>query len=402
MLGSHRISKQKISSRKIAKKVKEEKMAGRFDRKEVSGQLQERTKDSFDNRKDSGRFGSYFQTGGEIEFKRWVCGEGDHTFDIIPFIVSEDHPAPSKLKKGKFAYKVDIYTHANIGPNDDIFVCPLMFHKSECCICKERKRLLDAGQKWEDVKHLSPQKRTIYNIMCYDNDEEINKGIQIWDPAFWNMEEHLLRISKNPRTGGIIAYADPWEGRYITFNRTGTKKDNTRYTGHALYERDYQIDEDLLAAAIDPIQIIHIPTNEELYEAFYGQAPVSTGAQTLRPGPGRPAPAAAAESDVRDYEDPPPAEQPPPPLRRGPGSRPAGPPTPPADASVATCPGGGVFGQDVDKLEACPKCTLWNECARENEAQLSAGGPAPAPRRPGPAPAGGGPSKLRRPPAGAR
>lgn len=234
-----------------------------YDRKKAKKALLDQTKEAY-NKKDSGSFTSIIRG----DTRTWRCGEGKHKIDIIPFLVGKKH---WKKKQGDFAYFLEVWTHGNVGPNDDVVVCLNKTLGEECPICNYRKQLQQSGEGDEDtIKALRPKQRTLYNIVCYDSDEQRQKGVQVWDVAHFFMEQKLLAIATDDETGELIAYADPDDGKRISFQRKGSGAGNTSYLGHKLVDRDYKITDKILAQAYSLDEVLIILSYQEIERMLFG------------------------------------------------------------------------------------------------------------------------------------
>jgi hypothetical protein len=292
---------------------------------------------------------------GVVFFK---CDAKDHLIDIIPYVAGSNDPNP-KIKEGKFAFVLIIWRHTNIGVSKDDFICMNLTYKKPCPICEDRAEAIESGDVGR-AKALKPIETCIYNIVCYDNDKELMKGVQIWAVAHWNFQRHLDKIANRPRAGGVIPYACPNNGKSIFFNREGTKLETTKYTGHTFDDRNYVISDEILAQAWSLDDLIHIPTYEEAYEAHYGESvkakPAGAEQALESKVAGRRVLEAGKPPETQKSEAKEVAPELPPPT----------PPRPSVSGDPA-CPGKGVFGKDLDQLDGCRTCEIYDNCGRRNQ-----------------------------------
>jgi len=336
-------------------------------RKSIREQMKKRIEESHNRKDATGRFGTIFKE--DVSRPFWKCSADEHLIDIIPFVAGPDMPLDPKTRRkqaeeGEYAYVLDIWVHRGVGVNEDSYVCPANYGKP-CPICEYRKELRDQDASDDEIRKLNRSRRTIYNIVCYDSEEEERKGVQIWDVAYQYMEEELLARSKKKRTGEPIIFADPEVGKSISFIREGTGKLNTTFKGHEFVDRvvdgqEYVIPDEILEQALPLDQIIHVPTYEELYEAFFGEAPPDrTTREEQREESRRAAPSRSRvvrkeekeESVETSTEVDSEAEK-------------------SKSVSDNPCPAGGRFGVDIEKLPECAECEVWDECAREEQRLL--------------------------------
>jgi hypothetical protein len=140
---------------------------------------------------------------------------------------------------------------------------------------------------------------------------------------------------------------------------------STEFLGHRFEDRQgYTIGPELLAAAKCLDEEIVIPSYDDLYLAFHGVMPgeelPATKAAEPAPQeqdiPSERAEEQAAPAGRRMLRTPAPEETP----AEEPAAEAAAP-----EEKVNKCIGGGVFGQDADKLPKCNECEddIWQECA---------------------------------------
>jgi hypothetical protein len=232
--------------------------------------------------------------------------------------------------------------------------------------------------EWAKIK---PKHRSALLIWCHDSTEEENKGPQIWVISYFFFGEKLDEITKITGPTGIIGvrpYYDPNVGESIVFSKVKKGKDNVEYIGHRFQPRLQPIPDWVLDKAyfhLDDCFKLE-PTQEEMYQAFYGKPhkegetaiPVHLTTQAAPSPSASPTPEAAATPST-----PPP---PPPPVASSP-TQVAPQPTPQAATTVASpspsstgvvCPGGGRFGVDFNSLDLCKnECPVWDNCADESE-----------------------------------
>ena len=234
--------------------------------KQLRESLLRRTEQSHNSRDSYGGFKSIFKEGLDVTF--WDCREGTHLIDILPYQAGENDPYN---KPGDYTYVLDVWVHYGVGPNDDSYICLAKTYGKPCPICEHKRELQKQGDVDEDeIKALNPKRRVIYAIICYDSEKEEDKGVQIWEVAHFFMERHLSELAKNPRTGGFILFADPTsEGKSIQFTKRGRGAGNVEFIGHKFVDRDYDIPDEILDQVPCLDELIHIPTYEEVYEAFH-------------------------------------------------------------------------------------------------------------------------------------
>jgi len=217
---------------------------------------------------------------------------GDHYWSIIPYLCGSQDPevVAGRMKEGDPTYTVGVYPHKNIGPNNDRYICLARTYGLPCPICEYRNELArDPDADEEIVKSLRTSKYMSYVYYIWDRDNE-SKGVVIYEISGYFFERELQAQAKSARGGGYIPFmsplAGPGGGRDIDFKVTmaGSNQD---WTGVKFEERQQPIPDHILAQAIVPLDdLLHVPSYEELYEAFYGsggaaepQAEAATGTE---------------------------------------------------------------------------------------------------------------------------
>lgn len=321
--------------------------------------------------------------------------EGTLILDIIPFVMGSDFN--EHYKAGNTYYNVDVWVHNNVGPTGDTVVCPSATFGKPCPICEERERRARNGEDNDTrIKPLRPKRRCVYNIWVHDPARtEQNKGVQLFEIAHFSFESELLTISRDPLTGEFTIFADPDQGKTVCFDRKGTGRENTRYSGFRFLDRKAPIPDAILEQAVSLETVVTVLPYADIAAKFYGDdQEQQPGDDTTSNVPNNPA--IAAENDPYDYST---AAAAPPPTKDddlGPGcpseqaatappkaalrQRPA--PTPQKTApvataapeqrtAIATCPVaeyGGIFGETTDKFPQCTTCSLWDDCTEQFDA----------------------------------
>ena len=345
-------------------------MAKNKSRSAMDEDLNSRTEKAYQSREGEKTFFGAFKR--DENFPQWYADKGEHELDIIPYKAGSQDP---KAQEGAFNYVCDYLAHRNVGPRELWFLCLDQYNKA-CPICEHRNELRKnppTGSRAikdhdEEVKALRPKRRVIYNVVVYDNNEQQEKGVQVWEASHYLTEANIMDAAKLPkkRGGGLITFAHPDadKGHTVIFERTG-ENENTRYKRFSLEPRDYDIEDNLLDACFTLDELLHMPTYEEIRDAFWDRGSDedeeeeeprrSRGRQDedeeaeeeLTPTPHRRK--AKARDDNEDPEEP----------RRGRRSKAT------KDKGEDKCPvPGGVFGKDADDFDECEDCDFWRSCVK--------------------------------------
>jgi gp32 DNA binding protein like len=338
-------------------------------------QLLKRTEESYKRKESFGPEYTIFKKDIQVQF--WVPKAGVHVIDIVPFIVGDKMPIEAGVKEGDLAYVLDIWVHRRVGVNDAQFVCMAKNYNLRCPICEHQRELKKEDEYDADlVKSLYPSRRVVYNILCYDSDEELKKDIQVFEIAHWYMEKHLVPLALDNRTKQFLPFADPFNGKSIQFECKQTtfeikkadgKSDKGKgmdFFAHKFLDRDYELADEYLNMAHQLDQLVHLPEYEEVYESYWGEAPVKEESKetttTVRP---------RGRGAVQHPEDKPQAAAGPTTRRLRPGAQAANAGT----EESAQCPHEGKWGEDIDQLAECQQCDVYDKCATRSD-ELKASG----------------------------
>ncbi len=345
------------------------------DRARMTEELNQRVEQSYETRDNASNFtGSFIK---DTMPPLWVPANGEHEFDIIPYYSGNQDPS---LSPDKFTHKLEYKSHRDVGPAKVWFLCPVQFGKA-CPICEHREEIrtdppTDKNQiegHEQMVKDLYPRRRMLYNIVCYDSEEEEDKGIQAWEISHHYSEKELMVAAKLPKKmgGGYISFAHPDidKGQTILLDRSGEGR-KSKYV-YKFVKRDYEISDELLDAAYTLDELLYLPTHKEIYDAYWDKS----GEEAVEEEP----------DPDRDYA-----------RRERPAENPVEEPTgrrkrmSQTTTTVAIgelkCPlPGGTFGVDHDDFDGCDTCDIWNECAKakvtEPTEEEPKEEPTPEPRR---------------------
>lgn len=207
----------------------------------------------------------------------WNPASADHIIDIIPWEVAGNMPLGDGMipvsEAGDIDYELDLFVHRFVGSSKKQFVCPKANFGKPCPICEKKDEYgwredKDFYDKY--VAPLSPKQRVFYLIWDRKNEETEAKGVQIWDSSYHFTKKQIKPLADNPRSGGVIAYHDPDDGRHIMFKLNKKSKTSHEYTGWRLEQRDEPIPEEILdqSFSLDGVIKMH-PTYKEIKEAFY-------------------------------------------------------------------------------------------------------------------------------------
>jgi len=322
-------------------------MASDLDRK-----LAEAIAKSYSKRDSGGKFKGIFRD--DVELKFWKCSADEHHIDILPYLTAKQDPD----------YWLDVYTHSKVGVNENTYVCMADSFSKPCPICKyinDIKKDPNVSEEQAQAVWAAQHavRRSIYNIICNDNNKEQDKGIQIFDVAWWNMEKHLGALCKR-KDGGFNTPFALKNGSELFFTRSGSGPKNTNFYGHRFEPRDYNYPDEILTQTYPLDQLIVLPEYEELKEIFYS-------ALDLDPTPAKVVDMKPAETNrvFREAQS----------MNENAGVRQPEEKHTHTSRALKECPAGGKFGIDIGNYPECKTCDIFDTCSDEKE--FSSGNKSP-------------------------
>jgi hypothetical protein len=316
-----------------------------FDRDKMQKDLMKRTEESM-NRKEGDSSSKYFQPELDfILFRMTTTKDDPHLIDIIPFKVGKHFPTHDNrriMQEGEFAYVLDLYVHSNIGPGKFMFVCMAKNYGERCAVCDYIAELVKKGKEWDDYSNIAAKRRCSYNIVCYDTKKETDKGIQVLEASHRYTEKAFLEQAKSVRGGGVTAFAHPDVGKSIKFFVANDEYKTV--SGHGFVDRDYKISDELLDKAHSLDDLIYLPTYKEVYDALNDK-----GADKAEEDWDKVTKEALPKEEAKAQEAPQATKEPEPVKQEEP-------------QQALICQLGGVFGIDVDQLDGCMTCKIYDPC----------------------------------------
>jgi len=192
----------------------------------------------------------------KLSIKQYKATEGDNFLRILPPLDPEAY------------FGLAIFVHYNLGPDkNDAFLCPRMMKKERCVICERQDALKAKGVEdtvWKKLGCFPP--RYLYLARDCKNDETMDEGTQLYD-APQTVNNEILTLSKDRRSGEVVDVSDPDDGKLLVFTRTGMKATNTRYSGFEL-EKDDPIPEEWLDNLPELEDCLQYASEEDMLKAL--------------------------------------------------------------------------------------------------------------------------------------
>lgn len=204
----------------------------------------------------------------------WRPKYGTHIIDLIPYLAGKEDPQNSENTP---VYTFTYYVHRFVGPANADVICLEQMGKGTCAICEHRNRLREEGKSDEIWKKLFPKERNLYNVVCYNLNEEA-KGIQIWDESEFYSQRNISPLAREKGRGGAkdkkINFVDPDNGKSIEFEIQApvSKDDYKKYIGFKFRKRDgYTLKDSILDDANTLDELIEYPSEEMVEEIYWGE-----------------------------------------------------------------------------------------------------------------------------------
>lgn len=322
-------------------------------RKQIREQMQKRHDEAYKRKDDSGKFKTIFAA--LALDKIFKCGEGDHSLDFIPYVAGPNDPHTAE---GEWTYNLDVFVHRKIGVNEDDYLCLNLNYGLPCPICEYQAKLQKQDDYDEDeVKALRPTRRVIYNVWCHDNDKEERRGVLLFNSSQYRFSSPLTEQSKKKKGGGYVYFADPDDGKIVSFRRIGMGPRNTQFVAFTFEDREGAIPDDILNQAVCLDKLLHIPTYDEIEKAFFGGEKGKEDSEESTSEDDVPEPEDLEGEETKETEE---TEE---------------------ESKEDECPSGYEFGVDFSAYDECDDCDVRKECrAKKKEAPKEK--EAPPSRRP--------------------
>jgi hypothetical protein len=267
-------------------------------------------------------------------------------FDFIPFkITTKNHPAiQDGAKIGDEVFSLEYKVHQNVGPKRAKVVCLSMFGKP-CPICEyQRKIAQEKGWKDNDVKALFPKARAIYNVI---NKMKGDNKIILLDASVKTLDEALRTAASSYKERKGLAkfpFASLTEGFTVncdvTMKELPANKANpnpkpfAEYINFSFEKRDDQYPASFIDKAYPLDSFLKIQTYEQIENLFYGGEAEEDNSDSFEKEVEEEAPKKKEESKKESGDK---------------------------------CPHGGRYGVDINKLDNCDDCELWQDCRKEKK-----------------------------------
>lgn len=227
--------------------------------------LVDRVSEAYETKEKTGKFGLYLK---DLKNPIWKPKNGIHIIDIIPFLSGGADPNP-KVKQGDMVYRIDVFTHSNVGCTEDRVLCLARTYGKPCPICEyissqyanENPETLDVVR----LKKMDAKRRVVYNVLISG---DTASGVHIFEVSHYLFDIELSTMALNKRTGNFYPFHDPDNGMSIGFEKSGEGV-GTKYKGFERIERSGPISDAVLEQAAILDLHLDVMSYKELKEKFY-------------------------------------------------------------------------------------------------------------------------------------
>lgn len=283
---------------------------------------------------------------------------GRYVIDIVPYETTDPNH-PDDLEPGTIWYKRAFVIHHGVGPNNDSVVCPVSIGK-KCPLHEERARLSKKnkdGEHDEAIKELKGQTYVAFNILNPDDNDAISVFLMS-QGKFWSADAGLKTELEDAGNEKNLTFYDTEGGKtlHVRFS-------DDSYAGHKFLrcskinfkKRDDMDEDEILGKAVNLDEFLNVLPYDKLKNLFL-QMDEEDGKKEEPKEKKRKRKKKKEKPDEEADDDEKPKE------KKG-------------KVKVKTkkdkgkknkCPGGGRFGKDLDKLDECDDCPIWDECEEAN------------------------------------
>ena len=315
--------------------------------------------------------------------------KGTSKLRIVSYIISvAKHP--SGRLKGDVWPERRFSMHYNVGADPKSYICPRSVGQ-RCPICEYRVKLSKSSNPDEQlIKDLRPKERVLYNVIDMNVDPN---AVLLWDVSYYNFTKKLdEEINEGPEEYSDFAMPNE-DGMYLSVRfaekTMGASKPFLEASRidfspvedaipDELFEQALDLDKTLKVFSYEDLEAIFLEMDEGTGES--GETPTDTPSEeSNKEEPNKEeskkttraprtsskpketdtseedaaAKAAAAEKARKDA------------IRAAKAAEKAAALKP--QETENECPGGGIFGESTDTLEACDACPKWDACITKKE-----------------------------------
>lgn len=310
------------------------------------------------------------------DVNKFQSNTDQNKIDIIPYIVTDENNLDIEvcgIKVGDPWYRKPFYTHKNVGPNDEIVICPNTIGK-KCPICEYVAKKRREGAEYEELKDDYRKLRYLYNVIPID-DEDHEEEFHIWDYSDFLFERKLMDEMKK---GNVDEeFASPEDGQTLKirwieehfgknkFGKAGAVDGIKREPySEEIIDDAPNLDEVLVIHSYKKLEGMFLDLDDEDFEGeeenqgkeVEEEVEKTSTRRSYRKGKKEKEP----EKENEEEKD----EKP-----KGRRGRSTGRKRKEETTSDDKCPHGYRFGVDTEEYEECENCKIYDDCLDEKLAK---------------------------------
>ena len=121
--------------------------------------------------------------------------EGTYRIDIAEYIAGDGNP---NAKEGDRHFERTFFTHRGLGSSGkDSYICLDQTFGKSCPVCKERARLDRERADKKVLAGLSPKRRQLFLVHDLTDEDEAEKGWQLWDISYHLFGKKLQAVLRS-------------------------------------------------------------------------------------------------------------------------------------------------------------------------------------------------------------
>jgi len=292
---------------------------------------------------------------------------GRYLIDIVPYETTDDNH-PDDIEPGTIWYKRSFVIHHGVGPNNDSVVCPVSVGQ-KCPLHEERARLSKKnkdGEHDEAIKELKGQTYVAMNILDPEDSDSIALFLMS-QGKFWSADAGLKKELEDPGDEDCLTFYDTEGGKTLK-----VRFSDETFAGHKFLrcsridfkDREDMDEDEILGKTVNLDKFLNVLPYEKLKKMFLQLDDDEEDDEKPK----------AKKRKKKKKKEPEPEEEEKPKKKKGKVKvKGKGKKLPKAKEKKAKdkkgknkCPGDGTFGKDLDKLDECDDCPIWDDCEEAN------------------------------------
>ena len=207
-------------------------------------------------------------------------GKEKNLIDFLPFVVTQPwykdlrtfSGLTTNLDVGDWDYKLELPVHANVGENNDVFLCLRLAFGQKCPRCEDMFLEYEKAEPDEKVtKALKPSWRDWYNVYDYSEKGNPDGEFGVWENvSYYNFEKEILNEADEGEE--TVLYSDIEQGKSVEIKGKEKVLGKNKFieAGSVEFKDREPYTEDVVNDTISFDALVKIPTYEEFRAAHLG------------------------------------------------------------------------------------------------------------------------------------